>query len=61
MNNKFSNYTYTDEPNIFTNRIKLDDILEDIKNIKPNKNLKNEIRTSIKILKRFKQSESAKW
>ena len=52
-----------DFDNILNNaqRIKLDDILESIKLIKSDANIINELRTAIKILKRYKQIESSKW
>lgn len=44
-----------------TTRIKLDEVLESIKSYKANLSLINEIRSAIKILKRYKQTESSKW
>jgi hypothetical protein len=41
-------------------KIKLDDILESIKNLKINYNMAEELRSAIKILKRFKMSECSK-
>lgn len=41
-------------------KIKLDDILESIKNMKNNNIMVEELRSAIKILKRFKMSECSK-
>lgn len=42
-------------------RIKLEDILDSIKLIKLDANMIQELRVAIKILKRYKQTESSKW
>ena len=42
-------------------KIKLDEILDTIKNLKNNYNIPEELRVGIKILKRFKLSECSKW
>jgi hypothetical protein len=42
-------------------KIKLDEILDSLKNIKHRNNLIDELKSAIKILKRFKMAESAKW
>jgi hypothetical protein len=43
------------------NKLKLDDILEAIKNLKTNFNIGEEIKIAIKILKRMKLNENCKW
>jgi hypothetical protein len=42
-------------------RIKLDEFVESIKSIKSKYNLTDELKSAIKVLKRFKMTESAKW
>jgi hypothetical protein len=43
------------------NEIKLEEIIETIKTIKSTHNLSDELKSAIKILKRFKMTESLKW
>lgn len=45
----------------FQPRIKLDEVMESIKQIKTNYNVIEDIRISVKILKRMKMTESCKW
>ncbi len=42
-------------------KIKLDDVLDSIRLIRSNVNMINELRVAIKVLKRYKQTESSKW
>lgn len=42
-------------------KLKLDDILESIKNIKNNFNIGEELRSAIKLMKRMKLNECCKW
>jgi len=44
-----------------THKLKLDDILDSIKNIRTIFNIPEEIRIATKILKKFKLSETCKW
>jgi hypothetical protein len=52
---------YDNITNNSNSKIKLDDIIEAIKLIKPDFQFIQEIRTAIKALKRYKQIESSKW
>ncbi len=42
-------------------RLRLDEIFESLKYIKDKNNIVEDIRASIKLLKRFKLTESSKW
>jgi hypothetical protein len=44
-----------------THRLKLDEVIEAIKKINKSYNIIEELRIAIKILKRFKLTESCKW
>jgi hypothetical protein len=44
-----------------THKLKLEDILDSIKNIRSLYSIPEEIRIAIKILKKFKLSENSKW
>jgi hypothetical protein len=44
-----------------THKLKLDDIIESIKSLRTTYNIPEEIRIAIKILKKFKLSETSKW
>jgi hypothetical protein len=50
-----------DTSNSFSPKIKLEEIIEAIKNMNPRHILIDELRSAVKILKRFKMTESAKW
>ena len=44
-----------------SHKLKLDDIIESMKSLRTIYNIPEEIRIAIKILKKFKLSESSKW
>ena len=43
------------------NKIKLDEVIDSIKTIKSKYNPYDELKSAVKILRRFKMTESAKW
>jgi hypothetical protein len=66
INNQSHSNMNVDMDNFITgnynqHKLKLDDILESIKNIKNINNIAEELRVAVKLLKRFKLCESSKW